>query len=150
MEALDIFDDKKVKNEFDLAFNKLDEIEMIQLLSDLKYLPWKAFEDGIVQASEKINAIKRFRTEYADALNSPEMSNLNQIKFSSEIIEEEEQLPHQLSQREVHVLKELSGLDKELIIKDVKKEENSILSRVLIYRYRVYGCFSPYKTRVIF
>jgi len=49
MEALDIFDDKKVKNEFDLAFNKLDEIEMIQLLSDLKYLPWKAFEDGCLE-----------------------------------------------------------------------------------------------------
>ena len=87
MEALEIFDDDKAKKQFDQAFKKLDKIEMIQLLSDLKYLPLKAFDDGIVQASEMENAIHRFRAEYTDALASPEMSNLNQIKRSSEIIE---------------------------------------------------------------
>ena len=138
VDAFEIFDKKDVKEEFDKAFKKLDRIEVIQLLSDLKYLPLKAFEDGIVESSEMTSAIARFRQDYKNALLDPEASNLNLIKQASEILEAEEALPDQLTLREVFVLKELIGLDNELIIHQIKEGECTLLSRVVIYRYRVY------------
>jgi len=142
MNAFEIFNNTKVKNEFSLAFKKLDRMEVIQLLSDLKYLPLKAFEDNIVESSEMAKAIQRFRLDYHEALQKKEMSNLSQIKLVSEIIEHEEALPFQLTHRELHVLKEITGLDNELVINQVEKNKATLFSRVLIYRYRIYDLVS--------
>lgn len=141
-DAFEIFEDTKVRDEFRQAFEKLDEIEVIQLLSDLKYLPRRAFDDGILDDSEKNRAIQRFREEYLEALSRPDSSNLDEIQRESEIIEEEEELVNALTLREVFVLKEITGLDNELIIHDIEKNQSSLLSRVLLYRYRVYDCVS--------
>ena len=138
VDAFDIFDKEDVKEEFDKAFKKLDRIEAIQLLSDLKYLPLKAFEDGIVESSEIMSAIARFRQDYKNALLDSGTSNLNLIKQASEILEADEARPDQLTSRELFVLKELIGLDNELIIHQIKEGECTLLSRVVIYRYRVY------------
>ena len=137
-DAFEIFEDNKIREEFKEAFEKLDEIEVIQLLSDLKYLPLKAFDDGIVQSSELERAIEKFRLDYSSALDRPEASNLDQIKLASEIMDEEEPLPDELTNRELFVLKEITGLDNELVIEQIKENQSTLLSRVLIYRYRVY------------
>lgn len=142
MDAFQLFDEPEVKEEFSQAFDKLDRIEAIQLLSDLKYLPLKAFEDGEVDTAEMTNAIERFRLDFIHALNQTEMSNLIEIKLASEIIDQEELFPDVLSHREIYILKEITGLDNELIINDIKDDEISLLSRVLIYRYRVYDLVS--------
>ena len=105
MNAFEIFEESEVKDQFEQAFDKLDKMEVVQLLSDLKYLPQKAFDDGIIDPPELSNAIKKFRTELKDAEKDFQMSNLYEVILSSEIIEEEKEFPAQLTQREVHILK---------------------------------------------
>lgn len=139
VDAFDIFDNSEVKREFSQAFDKLDSIEAIQLLSDLKYLPLKAFEDKEVSQAEMQNAIQRYRIEYLEALSHPEMSNLKDIHFDSEIIEFQENSLTELTNRELYILKELTGLDKQLIISQINIDEISLLSRILLYRYRIYS-----------
>lgn len=138
IEALDLIDNKDVRKEFGAAFEKLDRIELIQLFSDLKYLPYKAFDDGFVDDPELESAITRFRADLHNALHDSAASNLHQIKLESEVLEPEDPVSKKLTRREVYILKEIVGLDNELILHDIKEGECTLLSRVLIYRYRVY------------
>ena len=138
VEAFNLIENSSVRNEFHQAFKKLDYIELIQLLSDLKYIPIKAFEDNNIDSTELANAIARFRSDYNDALELQDASNLNEIKLASEFIEPEEPLPNQLTRRETFILKEIVGLNNELIIHKIKIGECTLFSRVIIYRYRVY------------
>lgn len=138
VDAFQIFNDSSVKKEFKEAFERLDEIEIIQLLSDLKYLPLKAYDsDSKVAPEVMAKGIQKFREELKEALAHPKKSTIHNIYRVSEVIDEQSQ-PNRLSKQEVFVLKEITGLDNELVIHDIKKGEVSLLSRVLIYRYRVY------------
>ena len=142
VEAFNIIENATIRNEFYKAFKKLDRIELIQLLSDLKYLPLKAFEDDNVDTKELASAIARFRSDYKDALALPDSSNLNAIRLASEVLELEEPFTNELTKRETFVLKEIVGLDNELIIHRVKAGECTLFSRIIIYRYRVYDLIS--------
>lgn len=138
VEAFNVIKDNEVRNEFSEAFDKLDHIELIQLLSDLKYIPFKAFEDNFVDKTELANAIALFRLEYQNALALPEASSINEIRLASELIEFELPLANQLTRRELFILKEIVGLDSELLIHEVQLGECTLVSRVILYRYRVY------------
>lgn len=138
IEAFDVIENTEVRKEFSEAFDKLDHIELIQLLSDLKYLPFKAFEDDFVDETELANAIARFRLEYQNALALPEASNINDIRKASEAIESELLTSDKLTRREQFVIREIVGLDNELIIHEVEIDACTLLSRVILYRYRIY------------
>ena len=138
IDAFDILEDQTIRNEFYQAFEKLDRIDLIQLLSDLKYIPLKAFDDLHIDDSELAKAISRFRSEYQAALQLKSFSNLDDIRKASEALEFEEPTSVALTKKETYILKELVGLNNELIIHQVVEGECTLLSRVLLYRYRVY------------
>ncbi|SHI44583.1 hypothetical protein [Aquimarina spongiae] len=137
--TFELIEDTEVRTQLTKAYEKIDQLEIIQLLSDLKYLPQKTFEYGIYDNSKVENAIKKFRHELSEALAKTAFSNLNFVYNSiSKLFEEGEELPNELSHQEFTLLKELTGLDKELEIYKVEEEQTSLLSRVLIYRFHVY------------
>jgi len=139
MEAFDIIDNPEVQGEFEQAFQEMDRLEIIQILSDLDYLPLKAFSDGVISDTERAKAVQEFRSDLKESLAKPNMSNLEEIvQASKELIAKEKPLADQLTQREVYILKEITGLDQELDIKQVFEHKTTLLSRVLIYRYRIY------------
>jgi hypothetical protein len=138
VDAYEIIENSEVKKEFSEAFQKLDRIELIQLLSDLKYLPFKAFKDNFVDDDELASAIARFRKEYQEALEYPEASNIDDIRLASEAIDAKVGTLTELSRRELFVLKEIVGLDNELIIHEIEIDACTLLSRVILYRFRVY------------
>lgn len=138
IDAFDIFDEPQVKQEFETAFSKLSEIEEVQLLSDLDYLPEEAFDDHIIDNNELSKAIAVFRADYKAALSKTELSNLKTIHNDSLLLESDAGQANQLSQRELYVLKEITGLDEELTINNIELNVSSLLSRVMLYRYRVY------------
>ena len=138
IEAFDIIENTEVRKEFSLAFEKLDQIELIQLLSDLKYLPYKAFDDNFVDDAELENAIAQFRKEYTSALELTNASNIDEINIASEVLKYEQASPNKLTPREMYIIKEIVGLDSELFVHSVPLDTCSLLSRVIVYRFRVY------------
>lgn len=138
MEAFDLIDEDDVRKEFTKAFKELDRMEIIQLLSDLGYIPDKAFDDGIIDPGERQEAIELFRAELKQVENAPKLSNIQQIILESEMISNEIQSSPELTRSEIYILKEITGLDEELVIKQIPEDQVSLLSRIFIYRYRIY------------
>jgi hypothetical protein len=136
--AFNVIEDPTVKTEFQEAFQELDRLEIIQLLSDLEYIPLKAFDDGFIDDDEMAKAVQQFRLDLSTADASKDLSNLHEIVLESKVIEQDELKEGELSPREVYILKEITGLDEELIIRDVPENETSLLSRILIFRYNVF------------
>ena len=70
--------------------------------------------------------------------NAPHLSNLDEILLESKILAKEIEPTPELTKREVYILKEITGLDEELVIHQIPEDEVSLLSRIFIYRYRIY------------
>lgn len=128
---------------FARALIKQDRLDAIQLLSDLKYLPKRAFEDGIISNEEFKLAIAQFRDECHQSLTEKDnCSNFQQLwdesLINSAIYEE-----GKLSQEEILLLKDLTALEGEFVFNQ-SPHSVSIAYRVAIYRFRIYSLIAPH------
>jgi len=123
---------------FSNAFEREDRLHTIQLLSDLKYLHHKDFVSQEVPATRFEKAIQLFRTEYKALINSNESwSNFSSIynALESDTIASK----NQLSEKEIDLLEILTSLEGAFEIKHISVGVRTLLSRVCLYRYKVFG-----------
>lgn len=137
---MDILEDvpEEKRQDLDQAFEKQDHIESLQILGDLQYLPLKAFEDQSISKEELKSALAKFRLDCSEALADKEASNFHAIYQESMAFDGTDDDSATLSERDTFLLENLVGLEKELLIHVIPENRTSLLSRVLIYRYRVY------------
>lgn len=144
IDVIDLIPEER-RSDFDQAFEKQDQLESLQLLSDLRYLPLKVFDNQFVSEDKFKGAIDKFRSEYEVAKEDRESSNFHEIYNESLALDHEDS--EKLSERDIFLLKSLTGLESELIISSVPvTSQVSLLSRVIIYRFRIYDLiknFSP-------
>ena len=138
IDAADLFEDAAIGKQFMSSFDEMERVEVVQLLSDLGYIPLEAFEDDEVSPDELKTGIDLFQQELKQALAEPDQSNLDEIYQASASLLNTSQ-EGTLNERELHVLKEITGLDQEFILEEVAEDQINLFTRVVLYRYRVYG-----------
>lgn len=140
MEINDLFEDEELGENFTQSFDELDRLEVIQLLSDLGYIPQSAFEDGRIDDSELIAGGKLFKSELQEMIGQSHSSNLMEVVRSTNAIEGSQSSGiGNLTLSEIYILKDITGLDQELHIYHVEEGISNLFTRVLLYRYRVFG-----------
>ncbi len=137
VDALD-FLPKQENQLFSKAIEREDYLHQIQLLSDLKYLNNTDFKNQKVEPLRFNRAIERFRKEYKQLLQARETgSNFYEIynQFNSNSYSES----NKLTKKEVFLLEALCNLEGQFIIYKIPIGEITLVSRVCLYRYKVYG-----------
>lgn len=128
------------REKFLKAFNKEERIESLQLLSDFKYLDDSDFKKGVVKKEKLRKALFKFRKDYVELLKESSWSSLNDAW--SPRLEDLQENGQNLTEDEIDFLKTLAGLEGDFEILDVPLDRITLMSRVAIYRCRVYALTS--------
>ncbi|WP_186757767.1 hypothetical protein [Echinicola salinicaeni] len=124
------------------ALIKQNALDTIQLLSDLYYLPRKAFEDETISNEELGMAIDLFRDECKICLEQKEAdSNFRKI-WQESMVNSAHFVTGKLSPEEILLLKDLTALEGELVFNNFPSQMG-IGYRIAFYRFRTYSLISP-------
>lgn len=135
-DAMELIEDQEQRAVMARAFIKQDQLDAVQLLSDLKYLDAKAFDSDSASSDELKAAIHQFRIECRSALASPSIfSNFRALWAKADVQTESQS---KLSQSELLLLKQMTGLEGELVFKAIPVKVD-VCYRVALYRFSVYG-----------
>lgn len=141
MEALEFIPEKE-RPKFEQAFDRQQQIEAVQFLEDLGYI---TDEINLLDASftqTQLSSVAQFRKDYQFLLKNNDTSNFQEIYAKSLSFVHENQ-PESLSEREHFLLSHLIGLEGDFTISSAPKDETTLLSRVIIYRFKIYDLNIP-------
>lgn len=123
---------------FSKAIDREDRLHEIQLLSDLKYLNTTDFINQNVTPLKFNNAVEKFRKEYIQLLKeNKNCSNFSEIYNQFDTNSSFE--TNYLTEKEIFLLEALCNLEGQFEIYKVPVGVNTLVSRVCLYRYKVYG-----------